>query len=100
VNDVAELRGHLIADHPGADAPWWTGSEYLDSMRADALERLHTELHRQGEEHVDRRRGVEFIEVRSPVCRRSGCARPSPRADGLCDLHGDEQDRLRGRRSA
>jgi hypothetical protein len=100
VSDVDELRRHLAVCHPGANTPWFTGSGYIDMMSAGALDRLHDELHRQGEDHVVRPLAAEFIEVRSPVCRQTGCARPAPRADGLCDVHGDEQDRLRGRRSA
>ena len=97
MNDVDALRRHLAADHSGAAAPWWMGSGYLEVMPARAVDRLHDELHRQGEEHEAKPR---FIKVRPAVCRRTGCAESTARTDGLCDRHGEEQDRLRGRRSA
>lgn len=99
MSDV-DLRQHLIAVHPGAQAPWWVASGYLEVASADVVERLHDELHRQGESHDARVSATEFIKVRDAVCRRTGCATSAARSDGLCDRHGDQQDRLRGRRSA
>lgn len=44
------LLNHLLSAHPGAHTPWFANSGYLGVMSADALERLHAELCRQGED--------------------------------------------------
>lgn len=44
------LVAHLLASHPGVHHPWFSGSGYLRAMSEDALERLHAELVRQGED--------------------------------------------------
>lgn len=91
---------HLVAEHPGVQTPWFTGSGWIERVGADALERLHNELHRQGEEHEGERRGDEPIELRPSVCRRTRCGAVAARADGLCVDHGAEYDAFGRRRSA
>jgi hypothetical protein len=46
----AILTNHLLSAHPGARVPWFALSGYLKVMSDDALERLHAELVRQGED--------------------------------------------------
>jgi hypothetical protein len=43
------LVHHLLSAHPGAHYPWFANG-FLEVMPDDALERLHLELVRQGED--------------------------------------------------
>lgn len=86
--------------------PWFFNDDYgggwIEKMRREPLERLHDELHRQGEEHTDQPRVdslpvVDECELVKPLpagskrkCRRSWCRALAARTDGLCRAHGAE----------
>lgn len=92
-----DLLEHLVGSHPGAQMPWFTGSGWIERMRPDQLQRLHDELHHQGETHVELEVADPPATERAPVapvpkgpCSRPWCRALAARPDGLCLAHGAE----------